>query len=255
MTADFTASLLLQRAMAGLFGAAALAGCSSDSTDEPAAETCVEPTTDSGMNTADHHADFTGGQSDMDTGAPADTGSTPSTEPTVTSSTTDEELTFEAFVQRCDTLGGYVQVHAACAGVNSCAGLSFNKYSYELTEHTCQGLNSCGGFSCVVLPADGGLTGEEIATGDCSGCHGAGTFTVFVEPSLTEEEGLARFQARSAEQHERMVAFGIRGVYDGGMAFSNMPAYHRRYSRAEIERVVEYVRAMPANPSVFEIPE
>jgi len=104
MTHDATASLLLQRAMAGLFGAAALAGCSSDSTDEPAAaEQCIDNTSDTGMSTPDTTGS---GGSGMDAGAPSDTGSGTSTEPTITSSTTDEELTYEAFVQRCDTLGG-----------------------------------------------------------------------------------------------------------------------------------------------------
>jgi hypothetical protein len=43
-----------------------------------------------------------------------------------------------------------------------------------------------------------------------------------------------------------MVAFGTQGVHASGLAFAHMAPYHKIYSRAEIERVVEYIRTSEA---------
>jgi mono/diheme cytochrome c family protein len=49
---------------------------------------------------------------------------------------------------------------------------------------------------------------------------------------------------RSAAAQERLIAFGVHGVYDDGTAFQNMAPYNQVLSRAEIARVVEYIRKL-----------
>jgi hypothetical protein len=172
----------------------------------------------------------------------------------ILSTETLPELTFADFSDDCLGRGGVVQIHATCAGNNACRGMSFNKWSKQLTEHTCKGLNSCGGASCVVLPGDQGRTGAELYEESCgSMCHGDG-FTVYVAPGTEHEAAMARFTARTPEAHVRIIAFGARGMTDAGTAYANMPGFHEKMSRAEIERLVAHLRTLEATPNTYGVP-
>ena len=59
-------------------------------------------------------------------------------------------LTLAEFTAMCDGLGGFIEIHPHCGGMNSCRGISYDSGIGVLTEHTCAGLNTCTGFSCVV---------------------------------------------------------------------------------------------------------
>jgi len=102
----------------------------------------------------------------------------------------------------------------------------------------------------VDLPEDSGQSGQEIyETGPCAGCHnnaskGASTYVVFVRPGADAAVALKSFDNSSNARLEAIVALGTQGVYDDGTAFSNMPSYRDTYSRAEIERVVAYIREL-----------
>ena len=238
-------AMLLAAAFVGLSGVAA---CDSDESVEAArgsADTGVDGSGDSADGSG------TGSQEADGSGAGAATG-----EPTVISVTVDESLTYEAFVSQCEEWGGYVETHASCSGANSCAGYSFNKYSFELSEHTCRGVNTCGGYSCVVLPTDAGRTGVEIWDAKCGGCHRAGdsaqAFAVYSPPGDPVAQ-LEAFRGRSAALQELIVAFGTHG-FNQASAFSNMPAYRFELSRAEISRVVGYLRSLEPIVVPYDIP-
>ena len=59
-------------------------------------------------------------------------------------------MTLEAFTAMCEGLGGYIEIHPHCGGMNSCAGISYDSDIGILTEHTCAGLNTCTGYTCVI---------------------------------------------------------------------------------------------------------
>ena len=69
---------------------------------------------------------------------------------TVTSTTHDPSMTLETFTERCDELGGVVELICHCGGANTCKGMSYDTTTQTLSEHTCRGLNTCAGYSCVV---------------------------------------------------------------------------------------------------------
>jgi hypothetical protein len=177
--------------------------------------------------------------------------------PRVLSSVEDRTVTFASFSADCDARGGLVQTHAACAGTNSCRGVSFNKYDFVLTEHTCRALNTCGGMSCVVLPEDAGRAGDALYGEFCAGCHGgdgsAGEkpFAVFVPRGGDADAALERLATGPLAPLVSQVAFGIVGVNANGTASSNMPGYHEDLSVAEIERLLAYVRTERA-PEISE---
>jgi mono/diheme cytochrome c family protein len=191
----------------------------------------------------------------------------PETKPTVTKKTEKVEgMTLAKFTEDCKALEGLVQLHASCAGVNSCKGLSFSHGT--LTEHTCRGLNGCSGMSCVVLPKDANLTGKEILEGtrdgnkvgsdtQCSFCHGDGKseFKLPVNPSEDGAAAKAAFEAKSEAALVTSIAFGIHGKKPDGTAYANMPAYHNYYSRAEIERVVKHIKTLPVKADKWEDPK
>jgi hypothetical protein len=171
----------------------------------------------------------------------------------VTSTERVEDLTFASFRQDCFDRGGVVQSHATCAGNNACAGFSFNKWSKELTEHTCRGMNSCGGASCVVLPEDQGRDAADLYEQNCgSMCHGT-NFTLYVPPGADPVAAEANFRARSFETHVAAIAFGLRGLTAAGNAYANMPAFHEKLSRAEIERLVAHLQSLDVEPSTFQV--
>jgi cytochrome c551/c552 len=166
----------------------------------------------------------------------------------------DPPAAFAAFKTLCDERGGYLQTHAWCSGNNSCKGVSWS--FGVLTDHSCAAMNTCEGFSCVEPIADKGLMGQAIFTTSCKGCHGAveGKFQLVVKPG-TGAERVAAFQADTAENAERLVstvAFGTQGHNQNGTAYANMPTFRAQLSKAEIKRVVDYVRSLPlAEPAEY----
>jgi hypothetical protein len=222
-------------AVAGLLGLAAVTGCAEDGPRPP-----VPP---------------------PDTTPPAPTAPAGETAYNIVVSNTP--VKYEDFVEACEERGGFVQTTAACAGNNACKGFSYIEPT--LTEHSCKGLNACGpGMSCVILKEDSGLTGKEIYEGPdaCAAtCHAQfvpvydpSIYTLYVRPdTLTEEEALERFENGSDQRLYSTVAFGVHGVNEDGVAYANMPPHYSKYSRAEIERVVEYIRSLPKQVQIYEI--
>lgn len=151
-------------------------------------------------------------------------------------------MTFAKFRDECLDRGGFVQTHAVCAGTNSCRGMSYNKFSFVLTEHTCAAMNTCGGISCVVLPEDAGTAPEDFYADHCAGCHLAADvgFVLYVPQGTDTTQAIADLSTKPREALLSAVAFGIHGRNSNGTSARHMPAYYDRYSRAEIERVVEY---------------
>ena len=179
-------------------------------------------------------------------------------------SETEGNRTFADVKAECDARHGYVQITAACAGMNSCAGFSYGDWDPGVTtEHSCAGVNGCSGISCVVLPPDGGRTALQVLGGEgvtfddygpqsCTNCHadwsGAqpdpSKFSVWVLPGSGRTA--ANWLDNSAEAQARTIAFGKHGVLADGTAYSPMQGYWKIYSRAEIERVVDYIRTTPS---------
>lgn len=153
----------------------------------------------------------------------------------------------------CEKRGGFVYVNAACAGGAMCKGLSFHKDT--LWDHSCRGQNStCAGVGCVDMPADKGLTGKQVyEDGPCGGCHAdwsSGTpdytkYTVFYFPQdKSEVQATTDFNALTAKQLEAKVAWGASGIHKDGTPYSNMEAYYRKYSRAEVKRVAAHLKTL-----------
>jgi len=170
------------------------------------------------------------------------------------------EIALADFKKTCEDRGGFVTTSAQCAGSNLCRGLSYAIDGTTLTEHSCKGLSGCHGFGCVDLPEDSGLSGEEIyESGPCAGCHndafkGASTYTVFMHPGETAEAATARFQSATDLKLMATVAFGTQGQNDDGTQFSNMPSYRDKFSRAEIGRVVEYLKTLKSSTEDIAVP-
>jgi hypothetical protein len=164
------------------------------------------------------------------------------------------ELTFEEFFAKCEQRGGLMQTTAACAGNNACRGLSY--LGGTLVEHSCKAMNGCGpGMQCVDLPADQGRSGMDLYRGGtcASNCHGqfspsydAGVFTLYVTPgTVTLDEAAARFHSGSKQRLRAIIGFGVHGIGDNGLAYANMPAFYTEYSVAELDRVIDHIRALP----------
>ncbi|MCA2962204.1 MAG: cytochrome c [Silvanigrellales bacterium] len=181
----------------------------------------------------------------------------PAVKPKITKKTEKlEGVTLKSFTQECKTAAGIVEIHASCAGVNSCKGFSFS-YGTRI-DHTCRAMNTCAGMSCVVLPADAGLQGAEILQGkkgeekvgsevQCAFCHGDGkdAFVLPVPPGSNVKAKETEFAKKSDEALMSAIAFGLKGRKATGVAYANMPGYHGFYSRAEVERVVAHIRTLP----------
>jgi mono/diheme cytochrome c family protein len=186
---------------------------------------------------------------------------TTSADPKVTSKKNVPDMTFALFAEQCKGRSGLVETHAACGGAGSCKGMSFNKYSKDLIEHTCKGGNTCAGMSCIDTPADTNLTAEALYQKACSGCHAGMTgeqadstkFKVFYPKGGDATKAVADFSNRSELTHVSIVAFGTQGTNPSGYEYSNMPAYYSKYSRAEIERVVTYVRTLTPTAEEYQI--
>lgn len=189
---------------------------------------------------------------------------TPKTGEEKTISAEQKEFTFAELTKTCDSRGGYVEVHAACGGTNTCQGFSYGDWgpgAAMLTEHSCTGVNGCAGLSCVVLPEEKNKdkTGAELYDmkfGDaepsaCSNCHADYTdhdhpqldkFAVYVLEGSTRTE--KNWLDRTAAEQERVVAFGAHSVLTDGTAMTNMASYKRVLSRKEIEKVVAHLRTL-----------
>jgi hypothetical protein len=174
-----------------------------------------------------------------------------------------KEYTFADLTKTCDSRGGYVQVHAACGGVNACQGFSYGDWgpgAATLTEHSCTGVNGCAGLSCVVLPEEKNKekSGAELydllfadtEPNSCSGCHAdhSGDETDLTKFAVYLLEGSTRtadnWLDRTAADQERVVAFGAHSVLPDGTAMANMAAYNKVLSRKEIEKVVAHLRTL-----------
>jgi hypothetical protein len=269
---------LLSAALAGLFvlpfagcgdeTSATDTGASDETSSLPTACECPEPAPVEEMKcseaapaasstdaSAESRADA-GAESDASTGH----GAVAEEESKVTSQDDKTFYTFAQLKTRCEERGGYMQIHATCGGVNSCKGFSYGDWGpdeHAYTEHSCSGANYCKGFSCVVLPVDGGKTGQEVYSASCGnggGCHGSDdnlkTFKVFVLPGSTRNA--QNWLDLSAKTQEAITAFGKVAVSPEGVSLANMAGYHEKYSRKEIERVVAFIRTLSPEIKVYD---
>ncbi|MET0340908.1 MAG: hypothetical protein ABW252_07895 [Polyangiales bacterium] len=177
----------------------------------------------------------------------------------------------------CETRGGYMQIHAACAGANDCKGFSYQPGEPgTLTEHSCSASNGCTGASCVVGPSERApqRTGKQVyededlpkfGPASCLNCHAvwgeklpsgeypppdATKFKLFLQPGSTRNA--VNWLAMTAAEQEGIVAFGRTSSMPGGLTLESMKGYHKLLSRGEIKRVVEHIRSL--TPVVAEIP-
>lgn len=181
-----------------------------------------------------------------------------------TTSSEQKEYTFAALTQKCADAGGYIEISGHCAGTNTCRGFTYGDWGPSgatLTEHTCAGVNGCNGLYCMVLPKDSGKSGKEIyetkmygdpGPSSCLNCHAvwnddetmadATKFKVYQFADGTRNKDT--WLNRTTAEQERLVAFGVHGVRPDGVAYRNMAPYKDYWSRAEISRVVQYVRTL-----------
>lgn len=252
---------LLSAALLGLLGVAA-GGCS----DEAQNTRDNDPSNEIDASAADD--DSGPGEGDPDAGSDA------GGEGPVVTEEIPGQRSYDSLAADCDKRGGYIQLHAACSGSNSCKGFSYGDWGEDavLTEHTCAGLNGCTGLSCVVLPEDSGKTGAEVYEAEtppggpssCSNCHAAwehaqdGTylppdltkFKVWVLPGNTTRT-IDNWLELSAQAQAGIVAFGKNNTLPDGSPIVSMKGYHQIFSRAEIERAVEHIRTL--TPVLMEI--
>jgi hypothetical protein len=191
--------------------------------------------------------------------APEDAGTTTADAGAFSRVLSTAPITFRDFSDLCEKRGGFVSTNANCAGSNLCKGLSYADDGTVLTEHSCKAMNSCMGLSCIDLPPTSGLSGQDIyETGPCGGCHNdaisGSVYVVFTPQGTSPDAAVTAFDKSSDLRLESIVAFGTQGVNDDGVAFSNMPSYRETYSRAEIDAVVQYVRALPKHTKLYAIP-
>jgi mono/diheme cytochrome c family protein len=155
-----------------------------------------------------------------------------------------------------DARPGIVELHASCAGSNSCRGMVYQSWN-ELYEHSCRGVNQCAGWSCVETAPDEERSGPEAFTAaTCDYCHsgeGEGAFLVKVPPAVDDVGAYtdAFFTSRSDEYLRSIIAFGVRGVAPDGQAYSNMPGAYTTLSRAEMDTLIAYLRTMPLESTQF----
>lgn len=170
----------------------------------------------------------------------------------VISSRIDSTITAKNFESSCDSAGGIVEIHASCGGTNSCKGLSYNKWSHKLTEHSCKAANTCGGFTCVSLPKDAGKSGAELYKASCADCHGDASkgFNVMVPEGTDSTAALEIIKSYDDRTLRDIIAFGVSGS-SNGYHYSSMPAYREKMSVKEIDRLSAYLRTLQPNTSTF----
>jgi hypothetical protein len=177
------------------------------------------------------------------------------------------DVPFATLKANCESRGGYMQVHAACAGANDCKGFSYGDFMPgETIEHTCAGANGCTGASCVLGPTDTGKSGKEVyeqenyppgGPASCLNCHAiwsghdtagnylppdTGKFKLWVMPGDTRNE--TNWLELSAEAQEQIVAFGKMDHFPDGITLQSMRGYHALWSREEIKRAVAHIRTL-----------
>jgi hypothetical protein len=169
---------------------------------------------------------------------------------------TDEDgsVSFEEFDAACTSsamvLGeanpGVVQTHVSCGGANSCRGMVLHPWN-ELYEHDCRGVNGCAGWSCVETVDGEGRDGATVYTAaTCNWCHGGeGTFLVHTPAGEDPESWLATFFDRTDTELRSAIAFGLDDIDADGVATRDMPGFHERISRAEMDAVLTYIRTLP----------
>lgn len=247
---------LASHALAGLLGVAVSTGCGSNHSGT-VADSQGSGAPASSSETKPPKAGAAGKQPVTDAGASPSQSADAGTYNNVLSMA---PITFAEFSDLCGARGGFVTTNANCAGSNLCKGLSYANDGTVLTEHSCVGLNSCEGLSCVDLPKSSGLGAQDIYdNGPCGGCHdtaieGPANYVVFVHPGIAPADALATFKNSSDLRLESIVAFGTQGVNDDGVEFTNMPSFRDKYSRAEIEAVVQYVRGLKNVTKVYALP-
>jgi hypothetical protein len=170
----------------------------------------------------------------------------------------DGNVTLAEFAAQCEKSAqlvgesrpGLVQVHASCAGNNSCKGMVYQSWN-EIYEHSCRGVNGCAGWSCVELAEDKQRNGvQAFEDAHCGYCHsptdgGKGLFQVPVRPGNDVESYLAEFwSSRSAAHVRSVVAFGVTGITESGVAFANMPGAYRILSLAETDALIAHVQTL-----------
>ncbi|MGE0398247.1 MAG: hypothetical protein AB7T06_16205 [Kofleriaceae bacterium] len=182
-------------------------------------------------------------------------------------SETPGEHTYAELKAMCDARGGYTEIYMGCSGTNTCAGFSYGDWGADsvLVEHTCAAVSGCNGMGCVVLPSDSApghgrsaadILGaalpdtEGVAQRSCNYCHAEwskdGTtyditkFKVRVPEGSTRD--LSNWLDRSPEAMARIIAFGAHATTEEGQQIAYMAPYYQMFSRAEIERVVAYIR-------------
>jgi hypothetical protein len=257
---------LLVGAFAGLLGVAlGGAGCSSDpkTADVADAGGCTTDTAPPDAQAAsDADApDVSLGDSTASADAAVDVGAGDGRYVDVTE---DATMTYAQFPAMCTARAGFVQTTASCAGNNSCRGFSY--LGGEFMEHSCRAMNACGpGMSCVLTAPDEGRTGQQVYEADkaCAGtCHGDFSvdpfdpkhFTLYVRPgTVSLSDAKSRFLTGSKDRLMSIIAFGAHGINDDGSAYANMPAYFDRFSRAEIGRVVDYIRGLPLEVKYYTV--
>jgi hypothetical protein len=267
---------LFGAALAGLLGAP-LAACDSDTSDgDTAKEDAGDISSWEDAGEQPDEGDANSGQGD-DASVESDAGA--ATGPEVLDEV-EGDIPFAKLRSDCDARGGYMQVHASCSGSNDCAGFSYGDFSPGvLSEHTCAGANGCAGASCVVLPRDSGKTPEEILFAEelpfggpqpCWFCHAESEhqpadgsykkdltkFKVWVPEGSTRNE--QNWLDLSPEEQEVIIAFGrVSTVSAGGQLVTqrSMKGYHKLYSRAEIQRVVQHLRKMTPIIKVITAPK
>jgi hypothetical protein len=229
--------------------------CDDDVADDASTSASTSESTSSSESTSDDTSESTSSESTSDDTSDDTSGGDEG--PIVTESI-EGTRTFASLEQECDERGGYIQIHAACSGVNACAGFSYGDWDPGvLIEHTCKAINGCNGLSCVVLPADSGKTGQEVYEADlpetgsrsCKNCHAAWTedgvdmtkFKLWLPPGSPRNAD--NWLDLPASAQARVVAFGKTTQHGlDGRVLANMAPYHEIWSRAEIERAVEYIR-------------
>lgn len=177
----------------------------------------------------------------------------------------DGEISLEEFADACaesaqllgDGLPGFVQYHASCAGNNACRGMVLQSWG-ELYEHSCRGSNFCAGWSCVQAAADEGRDGQaSFDAAHCAYCHSTedGSFGIPVPPDEDISMYLDQFWDKRSDEYMRsLIAFGVNYISPDGFAVANMPGSYKVLSRAEIDRLIELLRALPVSGHQFDLP-
>jgi hypothetical protein len=250
---DEQQSAIFAAALAGLLGAGIAVGCGSDGSRGNI------DSNDTGGKSASSAGGAPGGSGGSHVQANGGTSALSADAGTYINVVSTDPIAFTDFVKMCDERGGFAQTNAHCAGSNLCKGLSYMEDGTTLFDHSCKGLNSCMGYSCIDTPKDSGLSGQELYEfGECGGCHfkeaDPSTYVIFYPPGESESAAVEAFGKAPSKRLANIVAFGTQGVSDDGIQFSNMPSYRQKYSRAEIERVVEHIRGLQHPTLQYDVP-